>query len=68
MSNNARETVTTQADRLRWALDLIQSDTLAAFNAVNDQPSEFTLLDFVHVLAEAENRIKQRYETFLQGE
>jgi hypothetical protein len=67
MSNNTQATVTTQADHLRWALDLIQSDTLAAFNAAKDQPSEFALLDFAHVLAEAETKIKRRHEAFLQG-
>lgn len=64
MTNNVPETVIAQADRLRWLLDLVQADTLALFNAAEDKPSEFALLDFCHILDEAETAIKLRRDVF----
>jgi len=68
MASNAPETVAKQADRLRWLLDLVQADTLALFNAADDKPSEFALLDFCHILDEAETAVRRRSESFDSGQ
>ena len=67
MATNGRETVARQADRLQWLLDLVQADTLALFNAAEDKPSEFALLDFCHILGEAETAVRRRFEAVSSG-
>lgn len=67
MASNLPETVVRQADRLRWLLDLVQADTLALFNAADDKASEFALLDFCHILDEAETAVKRRLDAFVSG-